>query len=368
MKEYRSIQYLRGLAATMVVIYHLAQPLGRMGYTGDWPTGLSGGVDIFFVISGFVMWMTTRTRAIGPVEFWRKRIVRIVPLYWLITTFMLAVLLVAPSAMQTSVFSLRHVVASYLFWPALNPGKPAMEPLVFAGWTLNYEMFFYLIFGLFLLARPAARLWGTVAVLALLVAAGAAFAVPRLSVAGFYTHDIVLEFAFGLLLGEATLRLGAGRLTPALSKSTLAACAWLLLGVSLAAVLSLYAIFPTIPWSIAFGLPATAVVAGGLLLEECGLVREWAVPHLLGNASYSIYLTQLISMAAVFAGWRKLHLDRLPLALPLFGVVDVAAALVVGILCYRLVERPLTRLFHGNTRRRMPDVEGGVLAAPARAA
>ena len=349
MKEYFSIQYLRGLAALMVVVFHLGEPLGRMGYTGGWPVGLSAGVDVFFIISGFVMWMTTRDRTVSPLRFWQKRIIRIVPLYWLVTTFMAAVLLIAPSMMQTSVFSLRHVIASYAFLPVENPGKPAMEPLVFPGWTLNYEMFFYLLFGAFLLARPTVRLWGTVAMLVGLVVVGAALAAPKLSVVGFYSSDIMLEFAFGMLLGELVYRREADRLvSPALG--------WVMLLAGVTAML----VSPrglSIPRVLLFGVPALTTVAGALSLEGHGKLREYRLAHALGNASYSIYLTQLVSMAAFFMIWRKLHLDRIVATRPLFVLCDVAAALAVGWFCYWLVERRLIALFRGDLRRRMPAVD-----------
>lgn len=350
-REYRSIQYLRGLAATLVVIFHVGAPLQRLGVATAWPNGLSGGVDIFFIISGFVMWMTTRARPIGPLAFWWKRFVRIAPLYWVVTSVMLAILLIAPTLLRTSVFNLHHVIASYAFFPVENPGKPAMEPLLFPGWTLEYEMFFYLIFGLFLLTQPRMRLWGTVAVLVTLVVLGWVLAPPRLSVAGFYTADIILEFGYGLLLGAATFHFGEDRLAP-----PALGIALFLLGTVLLVLMP----DSTLPRGFTYGLPALAVVVGLVAVEGSRGLPDLKLAHALGNASYSIYLSQLISMAAFLTVWRVLHLDRLPAAPLLFTIGDVLAALIAGWLCYRLVERPLTRLVGGSLRRRMPET----IAAP----
>ncbi|MFD1107080.1 acyltransferase family protein [Sphingobium olei] len=339
MTSYSSIQYLRGAAALLVVIFHLEAPLEQMGYGGAWPIGLSAGVDIFFVISGFVMWTSTIGRPATPAQFYRKRLIRIVPLYWLLTSVMVALLLAMPSAFNTSVFSAPHVVASYLFVPMPHPVKPSMEPLLFPGWTLNYEMFFYLIFGLFLLVRPAVRMAGTVAVLTLLVVAGLILRPPVLSLAGFYTSPILLEFAAGLALGALVSRRTAAHLLPAPL-----ALVCVLGGV----IVLLTDPVPTNFWLLRFGLAAIAIVAGAIALEGRGWVGQWTLPRILGDASYSIYLTQLISMAAFRFLWFRAGIGGFPGDMILYAMLDVTTAIMGGIVCYHLVEKPLLRLF---TRR-----------------
>src|SRR4051794_18164497 len=106
-----SIQYLRGIAAIMVVIYHLQIQLQRMHYNGTFPDWLSSGVDIFFVISGFIMWSTTIDHNMSVYEFIVRRLIRIVPLYWTVTTFFVIMMFVAPNVFQSSKFYLPHVVS-----------------------------------------------------------------------------------------------------------------------------------------------------------------------------------------------------------------------------------------------------------------
>ena len=339
MKTYNSIQYLRGIAAILVVIFHLAPPLEQMGYGGQWPVGLSAGVDIFFVISGFVMWTSTVGRTVTPGAFYRKRLIRIVPLYWLLTSVMAALLLVMPSAFNTAVFRAPHVIASYLFVPMRNPGKAAMEPLLFPGWTLNYEMFFYLLFGLFLVTRPAVRLVGIVTVLALLVMAGLVFRPPALTMASFYTSPVLLEFAAGIGLGAVAYRRGAARLLP-----TWAALLCLFGGF----VVLLTDPLPDAIWLLRFGIASMGIVAGAISLEGRGWVGDWTVPRILGDASYSIYLTQLITMAAFRFLWFRAGPGDFPGAMVIYALLDVGAAIMGGIICYHLVEKPLLALF---TRR-----------------
>jgi len=109
-----SIQYLRGVAALFVVFYHCFVQVQRLGYAGPVPQFFASGVDIFFVISGFIMWCTTCDGKVGTLEFWTRRVIRIVPLYWLVTTSYVAILLINPGWMQSAKFDLYHVVASYL--------------------------------------------------------------------------------------------------------------------------------------------------------------------------------------------------------------------------------------------------------------
>ena len=113
--ELLTIQYLRGLAALMVVLQHASVPSGlaRLSHlrTGDW------GVEIFFVISGFVMWYTTVSRTVSPRAFMYRRAVRIVPLYWLFLTLLVAIALTAPSIMNSTVLTAGNVVQSFLFVP-----------------------------------------------------------------------------------------------------------------------------------------------------------------------------------------------------------------------------------------------------------
>jgi exopolysaccharide production protein ExoZ len=152
-----SIQYLRAVAAMMVVFYHIKPQLARMGYTGAWWEWLDSGVDVFFVISGFIMWTTAGDGKSTPRAFVLRRLHRIVPLYWVITSFSVAIMLVAPKLVQVSRFDMHHVVASYLFIPALHPTLKMLWPVVTPGWTINYEMFFYAIFAGCMLVKGRAQ-------------------------------------------------------------------------------------------------------------------------------------------------------------------------------------------------------------------
>ncbi|RYD22170.1 MAG: acyltransferase [Spirochaetia bacterium] len=335
--ELIGIQYLRGLAAMMTVAFHLKSQYLRMGYTGEWPNGLSSGVDIFFVISGFIMLVTTATKPITPLMFWWRRIVRIVPLYWLVTGFMTAVLLIAPRLLQTATYDGWHMFASYMFLPAMHPAQNKLEPLVTPGWTLNYEMFFYLIFGLFLLAPRRLRFAGTVGTIFVLVVAGSVFSPSDKTILGFYTSSIMFEFALGMALGEIALRSDLFTRAPR-------SLGWVLLIGGLVLLVLQLSWFGMSP-RVLSGPLATSVVAGALIIETHNHIRNVPLLYALGNASFSIYLTQIVVTSALMQAWRHLGLHNWQGGLTMFAIVDIVACAVVGWLCYRFIERSLTRFF-----------------------
>lgn len=333
--EYNSIQYLRAVAALGVVAHHLAVQFPRFGSTIELPEFLSAGVDLFFVISGFIMWMTTRTSDITPAQFYRKRIVRIVPLYWLFTSFLVLIALVAPSVLQSGAFDLNHVIASYLFFPYPHPVVDAIYPILVPGWTLNYEMFFYAIFGLALFLPTALRLWAVGGLLVLLSVVGAIVS-PTNAAFKFWTDAILIEFLFGMLIAAA---LASGKLNIGRAPS------WALIVIGLALVAipgtSTHGLSRT--WF--FGVPAALVLIGAVSLDMIGDVGRWPIPKLLGNASYSIYLSHGITLSAISHVWQRLHLGGDPVGIFGFCILGMGAATLVGIAVYYLLERPLTGAF-----------------------
>ena len=326
-----------------MVFYHVYVQLYRLGYTGSLPHFLSIGVDIFFVISGFIMWYTTVDGKLTTTAFWQNRIIRIVPLYWLVTSFYVFVLLVSPSIMQSAQFDLFHIITSYLFIPSPHPSAPEwMWPLVVPGWTLNYEMFFYLLFGLCLVIPLQWRAATIVALLACLVGLQS-FNPPTNSIIGFYSSSIVLEFAFGVLLGYLYSRKLA--VPPVLS------LAMILSGI--AAALSFSGSLAMSQRAIDFGIPAFLIVAGGIFFERSRGVREVALPKLLGDASYSLYLTHGMVLSAYGQFWRKFHLPSVsqPMDFLLFSIVAIIIASIFGIAIYKFIERPLVSTLAARFKR-----------------
>jgi exopolysaccharide production protein ExoZ len=345
----RSIQILRALAASLVVFGHglhetdyiasrTAQPLLDTSYF-DW----GFGVDIFFVISGFIMIYTTANDFGLPGAagtFLTRRLVRIAPLYWLMTMGIILVAVVAPRFLNVPIEGWRSTLTSFLFIPDLR-GNGEVRPILAAGWTLNYEMFFYALFacGLLLpLRRGVLLLSGAFVALSIL---GWTVALPGVALA-FWTSSIILEFALGMLIGLACRsqwRLPAS-----------AAVVMTVLGFALAIALG-----PHWGWSqylprcLSGGLPAAMIVAA--VAWGPNLPATWFVTLLvgLGDASYSLYLTHPFVIRPLRNIWMAVHGGSMPLGL--YVIVAVLAAMTVSVLIYRYIEKPMTnglqRLVHG---------------------
>jgi exopolysaccharide production protein ExoZ len=334
MRTIEPIQHLRALAALGVVVFHSLGLLGtHLGIEVEHKSLGAAGVDLFFIISGFIMWVTAIDRDERPATFALKRIVRIVPLYWLFTTFVLALVILKPSLMRSASQDPAHFLASYLFvaWP-----HPTMVgrfwPPVIPGWTLNYEMFFYATVTLSLLLKRAWRMPAIAAVLAGLPLVG--WLSGASGTASFYTHPILIEFLFGTTLGVLFTR----------GYTLTARRAWLVTLLALAMFFSLGLLGNDDNRALMWGVPLALLVAGALELPALvrGRVRDFS--KLLGDASYSLYLVQFVVLppASLLLG-RLVRSLPLPLAATALVLGLIAVAIVAGIATYHIAERPMLK-------------------------
>src|ERR1700733_9294479 len=163
--SFQSIQALRGIAAVMVMIFHAGLRFDQSEMT--FRIG-NAGVDIFFIISGFVMWTVAARRPSDPLVFLRRRFVRLVPLYWLWTVAVIAAWALIPSAFPRMHPTVGHVALSLAFLPHLSPDSGRITPVLGQGWTLNFEVFFYVLFAAGLMLPSRTRFGFMVALLLLL--------------------------------------------------------------------------------------------------------------------------------------------------------------------------------------------------------
>lgn len=316
------IQYVRGIAASMVVWHHAREQLPGLGAV--FPSGFGAlGVDIFFVISGLIMTVTGEGATAG--EFLRRRIVRVVPLYWLATILLVILVTVLPTFFRTTSVTARTLMESLLFIPHYSLGHPGkIWPLLVPGWSLNYEMAFYFLFAVALLLQ---RWYIVLAILVVAGTIGAVIATPQNPLVATYTSPQLLEFATGILIGRWWLQ----------DPKPLRAWLGILLIVVGVAVL----IVPPPHY-------ATTMLGTGLIIFGClnDAALSWHSPLLraLGDASYSIYLSHLFTLGFVRLFWR--HVSNMSLLADcLFMAVAMIASVLAGVVVYRWIELPLLRVF-----------------------
>jgi peptidoglycan/LPS O-acetylase OafA/YrhL len=312
----------------MVVLHHaqlnLAEGFGLPHALPKLVVG-SAGVDIFFAISGFIM-VVSSDRLFGKPGatklFLLRRLIRIVPLYWIVTS--IYVLGVGGG------FTLMHTFASYFFIPYPRPDG-IMQPNHPVGWTLNYEMFFYLLFSLAIVLPRRLAVCSLIIILTVIVAAG------RTSVGvdafTFLSQPIILNFVFGLGIGLA-YKEGLRLPWPVATAM-----------IGLAAVVYFMQIGDGYPskWERIpdYGFPAVLALAGATM-GKLGLPPKWLRPLAsLGDSSYALYLVHTL----VIWGSRMVAMK---LALPVhaapwaYVVAVTAASVLVAEVAHRLFDQPVT--------------------------
>lgn len=344
MPKLDTIQLLRAVAVVGVGLSHTAHELadmlaGRLDGFDDSLFSGDFGVDLFFVISGFVMAYTTRNMLGSPAEAWqfvKRRIIRIVPLYWIMTSLMILVVILLPQQVNTATADWRHWLASYFFIPYMRESDDAVRPVLSLGWTLQYEMYFYALFAVGLLLPLGKRLAVVVAaLLAILLATnlgglgGAA--------GGFLRHPIVLEFAAGIVI--CRINCSGWRISR---------------GYGILATAVAFAILVALP---AFGARDDELrylyygIPGALLVIAAVLTRGDDGRHVnrhlvdIGDASYATYLTHPFVLGAVALVMQRSGLTE---ALPpvwlivLYGALVMPMILVTGHLTHRYLDLPVT--------------------------
>ena len=325
------LQALRALAALAVVVFHAGRYIAGAVPDAAWRWG-EFGVDVFFVVSGFVMMVATPPHATWRV-FVTRRAIRILPMYWLATLLMAALVLLAPQLFVAAVVTPAHLVQSLLLWPHYNPGLPGeVAPLLVPGWTLSYELYFYLVFALFLWLAPAARVLAVAAVL--LLAAAMAQAVAPSATADFLARPLVFEFVFGM--AAARLWQGGRRCDPRLA------------GPLALAAGAVVVAFATPEWRVPIAGGAGLVMTWALASVATPVTRAGKIMESLGDASYSLYLLHPFVVGAAWVAWRGLGVQGEAGASG-FIALCLASSALAGWLAWRAVEAPVTRAL----RRRM---------------
>lgn len=350
-----SVQVLRALAALTVVFGHAQHDAlvtaGRVGlaFARNHLLPWGAGVDLFFVISGFIMVHASAGlfgRPGAARTFLRRRLIRIVPLYWLLASAYLVLSQSFGGAGERAPLAPAGILASYLFWPLDLFGDGHPRPFYTLGWTLNYEMAFYALFAAFIALPRHAAILGVAVMLGLGVIAGAMLD-PAATPLWFWSRPIVLEFVAGM--GIAMLHQGGFRLArpAALALIALAFLA-LILDPMGAATKPMDWITPN-DWLrlAAWGLPMAALMAGIVLRRDAtpalpghAISRFWIG---LGDASYALYLAHPFALVALRKLWLAAGLHATLGLWPLVALM-IAGSIALAFAVHRLIEMPIATM------------------------
>jgi peptidoglycan/LPS O-acetylase OafA/YrhL len=335
-----ALQALRAVGALLVVFSHVLrleheQWLSRTDmFRGAMPFG-EYGVDAFFVVSGFIMYFTAG-RQFGqpgaPGRFLHKRLIRIAPIYWLFT----GLILFCPFA-----FGARHVTTAGLalslaFLPDMT-NAPWFVPALAVGWSLSFEMLFYLAFAACLCLPKRAGLTVLLAIFPAFLAGMAALdhtqAVHQAwwPFASWWARQELLLFALGVVLAMAQERFG--RLVDRRGLGV-----WIGLGMLIAAPAGALVFHFPARAKVEMGLAAGAVLLCAMTSGRMG--NGFKPLTLLGDASYALYLSHTIVIGALSGLWCSTVGPRFPL---LFDLVALAGACIVAVIVHAMVEKPMVR-------------------------
>lgn len=310
-----NIQILRAFAAINVIYYHIIltsssynQPVNFFLFLKDWG---ANGVDIFFVISGFVIFYSQSLKKKNAFEFIKARIIRIVPIYWLLTLSIIFLIFLFPNIFRTLELNPIHIFSSLFFF---NAAITEIYPVLSVGWTIEYEIFFYFIYfiAIFFNSKKLPLIFPTIT-LSILVLIG-------------LIKPIVIEFILGILSAKLYI---SGKFKKFTNFFLLIALFFFIITIFFKFELNRIFIY---------GLPAFFLILSIVNLKQAN--NKLLI--YLGNASYSIYLSQAFSVP----GFYKISSQLLySFNGDFLSIMSLILSVIFGCIVYNFLERPLTKYF-----------------------
>jgi peptidoglycan/LPS O-acetylase OafA/YrhL len=358
-EKLKSIEMLRAVAALLVVFFHTETIAGL--HTAHVPfggmfSGGSHGVDLFFVLSGFIIYHVHKDDLGKPQRLKNyifNRVARIFPAVWIVSGF--ALLLYSAGyggAAKAAKLSAYGIFASFTLFPQFG------DALVNVSWSLKYELFFYAVFAALIIDRRAGfcllLVWQVAALLV-----GAYVGVPRFGLLGLYLTSLSVEFGIGMASGWILARVKRERSpgfrsTAALWLCALAGTAMFVLGMAPTNEpngpigVTAYGRLANHAWSISplCSLGAALLIVSLVLLERAGRIKVAGVLVFLGGASYSIYLVHFSVVSLLI---RLVVRRGMPIDDPL--CVGVAAiGIFVGIIFHVFIDKPIQGFLRGKLK------------------
>ncbi|MEK4146799.1 acyltransferase [Robertmurraya sp. FSL W8-0741] len=341
-KHLNLIQFSRALVPFFVILLH-AKAFLTTYFHYDFlhlsNVDRSGGVYYFFALSGFMVYYLYHQSFGDPSklkEYLYHRFIRIYPLYWMITFMILPIYFIYPNLGSGNEREIGHILSSLLLFP---DGRP---PILGVAWSLVHTVFFYLIIGLLFFKNK----WLSLFLPVLWAMLSLFFSLHILSSTNYFINYLFnfnnLIFLLGFLCAYVILRVEIS-----VKISTIMVIIGLA-GFPLAWINEQNRFLP-------IDLPYTTTIASVLLIlgfSSLDLQKEIRIPRLaklLGDASFSIYLTHFTSMSAIsifFSTASSLAIPNIMLAILL-----ITASMIGGVFVYAFVEKPLYRRLRKRTKR-----------------
>ena len=289
-KIINSIQFLRGFAALAVVVHHTGGYVKRyfeptLLFEDKFSIGFAG-VDLFFVISGFIIHFTSKNFLNNPSklkEYLKKRFIRVYPIYWIITTILFISSWLIVEILDKNIFSIGYpnTLIAYIQTYLLLPLHFAINPVT---WTLSYELFFYLCFAILIISK---RLWIIPALILAVSFYNIFINIPeivevKLNYFNFIFSGYNFEFMFGFLIYP---------LHEKIKLSNIISVILLIISISIIALFG-YDIgdYDSYKRVLTFGLPSGLILLSLLNLENNNAISFPKITLTLGDASYALYL------------------------------------------------------------------------------
>lgn len=334
------IQLLRGVASLLVVFYHATSNSNNIlkeDFIFNFFSLGASGVDVFFVLSGFIITYTSIKGASQPgklLPFLRRRAVRIFPTYWIIATFFLGLQILLPSFYKTHYdFNFGNITSTYL----LFPGHLMVNSV---SWTLSYELFFYLMFTLIFLLPN--KKWAFMIfmiyalVLMTLPVAGYSFENGKGWI-NFICFPMNVEFFMGVLAALIIPKIPVGFSLPLIFTGS-----FMFIASGIFYDQEYQFLANSFNRVLLFGIPSFIIIIGLVKYELTHRVTMHKVFLSLGEASYSIYLLHLPVIVA-FTKIILLFNINSNMVIQLLLILLIVAICFISILFYKFIEKPVIR-------------------------
>ncbi len=301
-KKIEIIQAMRGIAALGIVYFHTEY--------GPWRSA-NWGVDFFFILSGYFLMMSTKA-VVGGGQYWKSKLRRICPLYYFMTIVVAIGCLLVPSVFRSTIVNAETLIKSFLFLPCYA-GNGKIFPVYSIGWTLNLEMFFYLLFFIALKINHKQRGNIVIGMACLLIVLGIVFR-PENVMLKFWTQPRLFDFVIGIGIYCLEQRMGRPKVDRKICITGI--------GASILLLFSGYYLLGD-----CFGY-LWNMLWGGILLFLCLPLYDMPVNRfmkLLGDMSYSIYMAHFLIIGFIC----RVLIDNTKLSLTNTVFVMAAVAFVI---------------------------------------